>query len=293
MLMYSKGNGSMDVLLKPTNTQLYHENGNEPQYVTGKQPQNGWIYLDSKNSTSPDKTNAMIHPANPLAINCNRIRVAGVGARFFIPNVNPRNNNLQFWSSVTNSVWDVTLNVRYYDKDIPADVAQLVADIVTALNSVASGLTFSSAPIAGFPRTYEILAVGGTFYWIPTCSCVAKGNQMYGFERITTQSIRQRLGTMGMIYTNYVDIKSTELTKWQKMRSLTSGSLNPVVVRAFIGDTWGVDYTNLSDTYLAFAWNYQCPLQSVDISFYDENGDPLYVADSSNFEWQISLIAEM
>lgn len=116
---------------------------------------------------------------------------------------------------------------------------------------------------------------------------------MYGFEKETTANSLQRLGTMGMAYTNYVDVKSTELTKWQKMRSLTSGSLNPVVVRAFIGNKWGVDYTNLSDTYLAFAWNYQCPLQSVDITFYDENGDLLYVAPSSNFEWQLSLIAEM
>ena len=277
-----------DVLLRATNPALYHDNGHEPQYVTAKEPQNGWIYLDSKNSTDADKTNCQIVSRTPLIQQANRIRVAGIGGYFPIPNVNPRNNVISFWSSITNSVWSVTLTERYYAM---TDVAVLIADIIVKLNSVSggSGLTFASVAVTGFPNTYNINAASGTFYWDRNSSAVIKGSQMYGLV-LAGAATSQRLSPP-MVYTNYVDVKSTELTKWKKITSLTSGSLNPVLLRAFIGSHWGRDYSNLSDTYLAFAWDASTPLFQCDISFYDENGDPLYTVDG--FSWQISLVAEL
>jgi hypothetical protein len=225
--------------------------------------------------------------------------VLGITALWYVPNVNPRNNTLTFHSGISGLDHTVTIPERYYDIEVPADITQLATDIRDAMNSVsgASGLTFGFAFRTGFPRTFDmtvIVPIGGTYYFVDSSSAVAKGMQMYNFERSSTLAVSHQVGPMSMMYTQFVDVKSTELTKWEKIKSVTTGNQNPVVMRAYIGgNKWGDDFDQI-DFYLAFSWKWNEPIYAVDVEFYDQNGDPLYYPNNGkDFLWQLTLVAEL
>lgn len=280
--------------LPPVASRVYTYDPEEPQYVTSKQPVPSRIYLDSKDTVyGTDRTNCTISTGNQFALGVNRTRVLGITALWYIPNVNPRNNTIRFFSSVSGLFYTVTLDVRYYDINVPADIVALVNDITVKLNGPASGISFAITADPGFPRQFTI--TGSAPYYIdPACSAVAKGAPMYGFEILGALSLTTRLGPMSMMYTQYVDIKSSTLTKWEKIRSVTSGQQNPVIMRAFIGgNSWG-EVFHIISTYQAFSWKASDPIYSIDVSFYDENGDPLYCPnDGKDFRWQLALGAEL
>jgi hypothetical protein len=286
------------VYLPPTAPAGYADSSAEAQYVTAKRPISGGVYISSQDTPyGTDRTKCQVGGSNILASNANRMRMLGVAVIWNIPNVNPRNNSLSFFSSVTGLVHDVTLTEAYYDITVPADIAALMVDIVGALNSAGSGLSFSSTPAVGFPRKFVITAVGGLFYFVTTSDAVAKGEQMYLFQRegrVPVPAASKTVGPMNLIYTMFVDIKSTVLTKWAKIKSMTTGNQNPVVMRAYVGgNKWGYDFQELHD-YLAFAWKWSEPIYSIDFSFFDQNGDPLYAPNGGkDFIWQISLEAEL
>lgn len=294
--MMIKGNKPIEVILPPQFPSAF-ESSKEPQYITSKDPVNGWLYLNSADTVyGVDRTNCQITSDGPFASGFNRLRVAGVSALWYIPNVNPRNNTISFYSSNTGSTkHTVTLTERYYDITSTTDVAALATDIETALNSLtgATLLTFTITAITGFPRKYTISATGGTFHFDLDCTAVI-AEQMYNFDRDQTSAASKTLGPMNMMYTQFVDIVSTTLTKWEKIKSISSGDINPIVCRAYIGgNAWGSNFQQLSH-YLAFSWNAQEPLYAIDIRMYDQNGKPLYVPNGGkDFMWQITLIAEL
>lgn len=282
-------------ILPPTDPTVYIDSATEPQYVTRKEPVSGWVYLNSLDTPyGTDRSNCQLGLRDTLVASANRMRMLGVTVNWYIPNVNPRNDTITFTASTTGLDYTVTLATKFYDVTIPADVTQLVTDIVAALNGAGSGLTFSAAPIAGFPRMYTITSVGGTYRFVKTCSAIAKGIQMYDFDQDQTFALTHTLGPMNMMYTQFVDIKSTTLTKWEKIRSVTTGHQNPVVFRAYVGgNKWGPDFSELHH-YLAFSWKWNEPIYTIDISFFDQNGDPLFVPNGGkDFIWQIALAAEL
>lgn len=288
------------VIQPPVDPSIYIDSATEPQYQTSKEPIGGWIYLNSQDTPyGTDRTNCQIGDKNILVSSANRMRVLGIAALWYVPNVNPRNNTLTFHSSISGTTHTVTLTERYYNIDDPADITALITDIVTQMNSVsgASGLTFGQGPVPGFPRTFDIVVtvpIGGQFYFVASSDAVAKGMQMYNFERSSTLAVSHQVGPMSLMYTQFVDVKSTVLTKWEKIRSVTTGNQNPVVIRAYIGgNKWGSDFTQLVD-YLAFAWKWNEPIYSIDFQFFDQNGDPLYYPNNGkDFMWQITLEAEL
>lgn len=288
---------SADVFLPPVQPSVYSESAMEPQYVTTVAANSGWIYLDSRNTPyGTDRTNCTISSNSAFATNIFRIRVMGISALWYIPNVNPRNNTLSFKVNNSPVTYTVTLPERFYDPNVPADVTQLTNDIKTALNGAGSGATFDIFSITGYPRKYGITSTL-PFYFDPECSAVLKGVQMYNFQReIKDQEVfetSKSLGPMSMFYSQYVDIKSSILTRWQKIQSTTSGNLNPVLFRSYIGENqWGVTYETPRANQVA--WKASEPIYQIDFAFYDQNGDPLYAPNNGkDFEWQISLSVEI
>lgn len=271
----------------------------DPQYVTSVGPNSGLIYLDSRNTQyGTDRTNCTISSNSAFATNISRIRVIGISALWYTPNVNPRNSTLSFFINADPEPlkYTVQLPERYYDPNVPADAEQLRNDIVAALNSSGSAAIFSSTAITGFPRKYIITSTA-PFYFDPTCDAVTKGLQMFNFYREIvgqeTFETAKPLGPMTMVYTQYVDVKSNILTRWQKMQSTTSGSQNPVLFRSYITENqYSITYG--TPAFTTVAWKWSEPIYQADFAFYDQNGDPLYVPnDGRDFEWQITLGVEI
>jgi hypothetical protein len=287
-------------LLPSIDPNIYIGNLDEPQYVTSKQPNAGIIYLDSHDAKpyGVNRADCQIGSNDPLLQSINRVRILGFTFNWYIPNVNPRNNTLTFWSSITTQMHTVILDERYYDASIPADVTALVNGILARLNAISgvSGITFSSSVNGVGPRTFNIIATA-PFYW-DDCDALIKGAQMFGFQRegrVPIPAASKMLGPMNFMYTQYVDIKSNALTKWQKIRSVASNGNNPLVGRFYVGgQAWGPNFMSLQNTYIAFAWNSVEPIYSIDIQIYDEHGDKLYgLNDGKDLEWQFTISGEL
>lgn len=304
-----------EVGLPPMNPMIYSHTSAEPQYVSGRVPNQGWMYISSQDAPEgTDRTNYIVGTSEILANNMARIKGLGFATYWNVPNVNPRNDVISFYSTAGGfppalgavKYTTAPLVNRWYDIRVPADEAALRADILAKLNALtgASGLTWSMTPVAGFPQTYNVSTVGGQFIFDLTSSALAKGAQMFGFPRSQVPSdgsnvtpITNPLRTMilNFVYTQFVDIVSTTLTKWDKMQSASTGRIAPLLMRVYVGgQSWGLQFHDLTNHPVEFSWKGDEPLATFDIKFFDMNGDPLYQLNGGkDWIWQLSLLAEM
>lgn len=288
-----------EVMLHPMSPMVYSYTSGEPQYVSGRVPNQGWLYISSQDAPEgTDRTNYTVGGSEILANGMARIKGMGFATYWNVPNVNPRNNMISFEANVAGNVFTTApLNVRWYDITSAADEAALIMDILAKLNALtgASGLTWSATPIAGFPQTYTLSVVGGTYRMVLSSLALAKGAQMFGFPRDQVFSAAKQLGAMNFVYTQFTDIVSSTLTKWDKMQSSSTGRIAPLVMRAYAGgQAWGLQFQDLTNHPVEFTWKADEPLARFDIRFYDMNGDPLYQPNNGkDWIWQLSLLAEM
>lgn len=282
--------------LLPVPNDVYTDSPNEPQYVTSKRPNGGLIHLNSYDSPSEDKTRCIFNMSPSFNGKFNRVRVLGITMIWFVPNVNPRNNTITFHSSVSGNDHTVTLAERYYDPEVPADMTQLATDVVTALNTVAGASLINFNPpvaVTGFPRKFTLTATA-PYHFVNTCSALAKGRQMYNFDDSSVDNVSHTLGPINGVYTQYVDVVSTQLTKFAKIRNVATNNLGNLVMRSYVGAAnWGLDF-HVPSYYLAHNWDSNSPLSTIDIHLFDQNGEMLYTPDNGhNFSWQMALLAEI
>jgi hypothetical protein len=306
-----------EVSLPPMSTHMYSYTATEPQYVSTRVPNQGWLYISSQDAPpGTDRSNYTVGTSEILATSMARIKVLGFATYWQSPNVNPRNDVISFYSSVhapgfpdptsTNlgpKYTTAPLTTRWYDINVPADAVALNADIIAKLNALtfSSGLTFSLTAVVGFPRTYILSAAGGSFILDPTSSAVAKGQQMYGFIQLAPSQLVQASfaaatppQTFNYVYTQFTDIVSSQLTKWDKMLSSSTGRISPLVMRAYVTGAFGLQFQSVSRNPIELSWKADEPLTTFDIRFFDMNGDPLYVPNGGkDWIWQLSLLAEM
>lgn len=266
------------VELTPIPWTIYRDTDTEPQPVTSKLPSSALVYLDTEDlPPGADRTNFVL--ANNIIYfgNVGRLSFVGAGiANWYIPNVNPRNNTFTFWSSASSSFHTVVLTPGWYD-----DPAVLMAAIVSALNtvSIASGLTFAQAARTNYPREFNLVVAGGQYYFLNTCTAITHGDTVYNLPADQTPSVSKIVGGMELKYTLFVDICSTTLTKYARLRSVTSNSKSSIFARAFFGGLdWGnTTYAVTSAEEFSFAFRPAEVVTSIDIQLYDSHGDLLYI----------------
>lgn len=282
------------VFITPQDVSLYHDPSKEPQYVTAVEPIESMVWIDSQNTDGLDNTQSVYHPTSgALGLNVRRITIRAIGCLWDSPNVNPRNNTLRFFSTVSGIFHTVVIPVGYYSTS-----ASLMAAVVTAMNTVmgASGIEFLSVPIPLQPDAYTLTFDVASqpldaFYLDPACDAVFKGEQLYNFPYQYAPVQSCRVGTMFLIYTKYIDIVSRAITKDSKMRSVTSSNISNVAIRFYTGGRTApgdiVKYIPPSD--LHFAHRSDSPIYEVDFLWLDQNGDKLYVNSPETFSWDLNL----
>lgn len=296
-------------------THMYSYTATEPQYVSTRIPNQGELYINSQDAPpGTDRTNYTVGTSEILATAMARIKVLGFATYWNVPNVNPRNNVLSFYISTGGggppggTKFTVTLDTRWYNifSAGGADEAALILDIITKMNAVVPVTVpvtqFRATAIPGFPQTYTLdftpaSPAGLTFSIDPTCLAVTKGAQMFNFpvESPTNLTASKQLGTMNFVYTQFIDIISSTLTKWDKMQSASTGRISPLIIRAYAGgQAWGLQFQDVSNNPIELSWKADEPLASFDIRFFDMNGDPLYQPNGgTQWIWQLTLLAEM
>lgn len=264
----------------------------EPQFVRIRSGNFGNFYIGSTNTEGPPiNPSDIIISANSLATR--KIRRLGVSSVLFstrIPNVNPTNNVVSFFSTVTAQFYSVTLTTGFYTTP-----ALLVAELITKLNTVtgSSGITFSSVVNAIDANVYSINAVGGNYYFDPNSLMAKNGLFLINLNKNTTPAVTKTIGPIQLVYTRYIDVVSNELTKYDKNPSASTDSIYKAgnILRIFLfsditndNPNPGGPYSNYY-TYENIRWlnyNRSQSIGPIDLKFFDENGNYLYIPNYGN-----------
>ena len=295
------------VVLKPQQLNLYRNSDLEPQYVTKREPNRAIIYIESidnqalqKNVLSMLSSTVRQAGENPstLAYGITRISVNNFGLRFSIPNINPRNNVITFFSSVSGTTHTVTLTEGYYTTG-----SAVITEIVTKLNTVtgASGLTFSFVGNTLFPDRFELNSAGGNYRFDLNCSAVKKGYTMYSLSHDQTLNNSKLIGPIGLFYTTYVDLCSAQLTKYIKLKNCATSLNNNIVLRIHLTEPTIYNkilfITESTAPDIQFSYNPVEPILSIDFQIRDQYGELLYVPQNADgtyqgFWWNTGIIIE-
>jgi len=291
------------VILNPLNSAFYTNTNLEPQYVTSRTPTRAAIYLDStSNPLELDKTNitfSSIHKIgnsqNTLAYGISRISVDSVNLTYVTPNVNATNNVIIFKSSNDPlAEFEVVLTEKFY-----TSTASLANEIESKLNSVSgfSGLTFTITAVTGFPGTFTITSTGGSFYFLYDLrSSAIITTSLYGFPTDQVFTTSKPLGWMGLYATKWIDVCSSDVQRYSKVKTISNGLPSNVVVRVFIDNPTfphTLSFRDVPDISYSFLNNE--PINYLSFQLRDQYGKLLYVPPISyyGFEWGINLTIEV
>lgn len=296
------------VILHPVNSEVYKNQNLEPQLVTEKVPHRAILYMDSQDCTLQlNKVDIIMSTVkrvgesySTLAYNISRISVSSVGINYIIPNINERNNTITFFSSASATFHTVSIPEGFY-----TNATNIINAIVTALNTAtgSSGLTFSQTAVTGFPTTFNLNSAGGNYYFDLSCSAIVKGYQLFCLPTNQTPTNTKKVGAISGWYTRYIDICSDTIVQYAKIKTLTTGKANNLVIRLFVDDPTtphviGFFSGGRFDTQeISYNFLPTVPINYVKFILRDQFGDQLYVppgADGTNggFFWDCNLIIE-
>jgi hypothetical protein len=275
------------VVLAPQQDTMYRSIDMDPQSVIAREPHASIITLNTIDLAPGLPRNDFVI-SNNITYFSNTSRISPLRAEFYnyyIPNVNPRNNNIVFYSSVTNSNHSVIVPEGYYNS-----ASDLSLAIIAAMNSVsgASGLTFvgSSEPLS--PDTFNVISTPGNYYFVNTCSAVKYGESLWNLDERQIAQSEHFLGPMSLQYTWWVDIVSDKLTQYAKKRSVASNSKSSVFARMSLNVAsavstatsvvpWGRAFDDFSIADISYSFRPMESITAIDIALYDMYGQLLYI----------------
>lgn len=294
------------VILKPQPLGTFNNtNYLEPQMIQERSNNTALIFLDSvTNKLELNKANMQISTisaigdqASTLIQGITRLKVRSFGINFIVPNVNPRNNSVVFYSSITGGTpWNVIIPEGVYTSPV-----SLMAALVTALNSISfsTGLTFTATPLTSQygPTVYSLTSVGGNYIFDLNSKAIKFGFPLWNLPIDQVFSNSKIVGSIGLQYTRWVDICSNTLNRHVKTRNISNNGVNNIVYRIYIDPNPLLPFQFSSQPNIpAFNYNNQEPANIIDFQLIDEFGEIIYVPPVNNqlgFWWNITLFAEI
>jgi hypothetical protein len=284
------------VFLPPVTAAYYKDSNLDPQQQISKDPHRSLLLLQSEDCTLQlDKTNIVYSTVRQLgdtqevlATNISRFKISSVSIAYDSPNVNPYNNTVTFFSTFSLTEHTVNILPGFY-----ATPTELMNQLIFQLNSVgASGLTFSYVDLGA--NKFGLSSSGGMYFFNLDSSMVKFGSQLIGLptDQIATNS--KVVGTVNLFYTKYIDICSSTISEYEKIRT-TSTNLNyNIVLRLYLDSGNAPQYINYY-TVPDVSYNYldAKPIYSLNFELRDQFGNLLYIQfPDYGFSWGISLIIE-
>jgi len=245
----------------------------------------------------------------------NRIQLTEMRFPWAIPNINARNNKFYVWANTydINDLVLVTIGEGFYtgaelatavEKQIIADCSGVAAGIVNldvqfnprGFGEFEFSMTAGTGPFSFdiFQYSDSITDPGGDSdaEWISTNQLMKTMGlyQLSGTTDLYTTPLQG--GTAPMLYTEYVDIVSEQLTNFQKVKDITTNvptARQALIERLYItNETSQNDPANIPGTYpftimrqvrtpKSIRWSGEHSIGQVDIKLYDMYGQPLYL----------------
>jgi hypothetical protein len=297
------------VMLESINDAQIDDENLEPQFIRQRANNYGDLFIGTsdKDAYTTNPAQLLINGKSLITRKIRRLGVSSLSYNLRIPNVNQRNNTVTIFSQVTASFHSINLTEGYY-----TTVTAFITEFINKLNllSFASGITFSAVVNPVDNQVYTINSVGGNFYFDPNSSMAKYGLFLVNLNTSTIPMAFKVIGPIQLTYTRYIDVVSNELCQYNKN---PSGSTEPLfkannLVRIFLFD--GLTPTSFnpgvpaSDFYIFrnikwFNYNRTQSIGTIDLGFYDEFGNYLYIPDYGNsntdtvFWVKLALLTEL
>ena len=276
-----------EVFLPPIADSTQIESSLEPQYIRKRSNNNSTIYLDSSGRNTSYSPNNLILSSGTsvLARKIKRFKISGVYINYNTPNVNVRNNTINFYANGDTSIlYTATVTESYYT------FASFQIALQAVLNGAGSGLIFTVFPDAS-NQTYTIfVGIGTSFAFDINSPMIKKGRHLVNLpaENPPRFDISVTAGTVSMFYTRYIDFRSSVLNEYNKNPSADSkfGEFNKLF-RFFLGDEDKLAPFNRFVPFIGETWtNYETTrnIATTDIQVLDEFNEFVYIPTYSYFE---------
>lgn len=272
-------NLTAQVILPPVNGEIYNS-GAEAQRITLRQPNSATITLDTFDSSSRDNSTFQFSGNRLVLGGMKRFAAADMNILWNGINVNPVNNVVRFSYSV--SSFEAVVPEGSYDTP-----KKLMDALSNAMNTAIGSLIFSwiDNPIKpGFGTLQSSL---GLFSFLD-CPAVQFGKHLWNLPLLPPATSLQ-IGQVGLIYTRWIDVISQEITQYVKLSNTsTSSSSYPspgnLLARFQINfPAFEAGYKELSRRIQSYQnFNHSNDLQTLDLSFRDEWGKPLFLYDNND-----------
>ena len=239
-----------------------------------------------------------------------RIAITDYQFPWVTPNVNVRNNIFFFtgWTGTAFQLYYVIIPEGWY---IPSDLA---TTLQTALNTVQYTNYPNNTPVSPVygvgtwsvtldAKTNSFSISNSAVFWVPSPPINTPAiNTLMNFPTINTagfldvsQLFRTVIGGVpSMAYTTYVDVVSNTLTKFQDTKdTLTQFNYTDIMTRIYLNDE-----LNQPNTYFGtrpttiyrqisnpkwVKWNRDESIGQIDIQYYDDKGQLLYIPNDVTF----------
>lgn len=267
------------VILPPVNGEIYNEISSEAQRITLRQPNSAVLSLDTFDATS--KRNSTFHfSGNRLVLGgIKRLTAADMTILWHGVNVNSTNNLLRF--SYSTSSFETTVPEGSYNTP-----KKLMDALASAMNTAIGTSTMSWTDNAVKPG-FGTLQSSSAFSFLD-CPAVKFGKYLWNLPtQIPTTSLQ--IGQIGLIYTRWIDVMSGELTQYIKLSNASTSSSsypspgNFLARFQLIFPQYEQGYKEISRRIQSYQnFNHSNDLQSLDLSFRDEWGNPLFLYDNND-----------
>jgi hypothetical protein len=293
------------VILSPVSDEQQVDENLEPPFIRQRSGNYSAIFLDSfsyddrLNEVQNDGHWLLESKAEIFVRRIKRLSVSAILMSNAIPNINPRNNEISFMSSVNGSVLTVSIPEGFYT------AATATAALVFALNSVTlqSGITFTAnTVIVGSDKFITLTGTSG-YKFMPS-KFTTTGHAFWGFDPNDTSLIGPaapfyttfNMGAITEVYSQYYDICSFALTQYVKAsntgNTVPSNLIGRVYTMPHVGNKIiREEFRNL--TWINFSLKQT--LQSVDLFVLDQFKQRIYVPQPviSNFFVTLAILGEL
>lgn len=282
------------VILSPVDDVIQTDENLGPQFIRVRHGNNSSIFLNSQTAKNISLNGSKFSLGTGHNLFVTKIK--RFAAQYFkilwcVPNVNVRNNTISFWSSNTGGIGG-TLHTVTIPEGFYATSTALMAALQTALNTVsgASSLIFTITVNPLNICSASITTSGGNFAFNITqnmavnSSGILKGKPLWNLPTEQVLNSSKNIGPINLFYTEYINIASFALHQYTKNPSYSDNSIRngQLFERVHISDPTKPSKIEFQkDTLQWINFNRNRSLNDIDITLYDQFGDPLYIPQLS------------
>lgn len=268
----------MNVFLPPVNGEIYNDLSAEAQRITLRQPNQAVISLDTFDAKRTGST--FQFSGNRLVLGgMKRFATTDMNILWNGVNVNPINNTVRFERN--DLEYECIVPEGSYDTP-----KKLMDALTTSMNTAIGSNIFSWIDLSESqtkrPGFGTLMSSSGAFSFLE-CPATLYGKYLWNLPTLPpTTSLA--IGQISLIYTRWIDVLSQELTQYVKLPNTTSNSANFPSPGSLLGrfiinfPAYEQGFKELSRRITCFQnFNHSNDLQTLDISFRDEWGNPLFL----------------